>query len=55
MTDKEIKPGDHVTVAGTVVEFEINNFMKVRTQSGRTFIVNREDIQTHRPMKEEHE
>lgn len=56
MTDKEIKPGDHVTVSGTVrrVNHDYCHISFV-TKSGLEIFVNPVDIQTHRPMEEEHD
>lgn len=55
LTKDEIKPGDHVTVAGTVKHVDALGTMSIVTKSGFVINANPQDIQTHRPMEEEHD
>lgn len=52
LTKDEIKPGDHITIAGTVKHVDAFCTMSIVTKSGFVINANPQDIQTHRPMKE---
>ena len=45
----EIKPGDHVTIAGEVTAIE-NGCLLVTTKTGTAFWIEAKDIKTWRPM-----
>ena len=48
----EIKPGDHVTVSGTVIKIDDRyGHIIFVTKSGLEIYVNPVDVQTHKPMK----
>lgn len=54
MSKDEIKPGDHITIAGTVDYIDKYGTMSITTKSGYAINAKLEDIQTHRPAKEDH-
>ncbi len=54
MSKDDIKPGDHITVAGVVTEVNFIGLITIKTKSGWEFTFDPKDIQTHRPMKEDH-
>jgi hypothetical protein len=54
LTKDEIKPGDHITVSGTVIKIDdYYGHIIFVTTSGLELFVNSLDIQTHKPMKED--
>lgn len=53
MNKDDIKPGDHITVSGTVIKIDYYGRIIFVTTSGLELFVNPLDIQTHRPMEED--